>query len=182
MDTIEHIFVNGHFAASVWKYFSGLCGVECSNIPLHHYVMEWWGAEYKNVAHKIILHAIPIFICWNLWKNMCGNKYRGRQSNLARFKYLLIKIINLLLKIVFLHIQWSANWKKLVLLSESYVHEMKIVPVHWSKPSNTWVKLNSDGSSLQNLGVVGGGGIIRDIWGAIVCLFYPLERRIQQLG
>lgn len=78
MDTIEHIFVNGHFATSVWKYFSGLCSVECSNIPLHHYVMEWWGAQYKNVVHKIILHVIPIFIYWNLWKNMCGNKNGGR--------------------------------------------------------------------------------------------------------
>ncbi|KAL0013291.1 hypothetical protein SO802_000360 [Lithocarpus litseifolius] len=35
-------------------------------------------------------------------------------------------------------------------------------PVQWSKLANGWVKLNTDGSSLGNPGLAGGGGLIRD--------------------
>ena len=34
--------------------------------------------------------------------------------------------------------------------------------IQWEKPSNSWMKLNTDGSSLGNPGVDGGGGLIRD--------------------
>ena len=35
-------------------------------------------------------------------------------------------------------------------------------PVCWSKPASGWVKLNTDGSSLGNPGLAGGGDLIRD--------------------
>lgn len=34
--------------------------------------------------------------------------------------------------------------------------------IQWEKPSNSWMKLNTDRSSLGNPGVDGGGGLIRD--------------------
>lgn len=86
---------------------------------------------YKNKAHKLLLHVVPIFMCWELWKNMCGYRYRGKQSNIAR-EYLVIKDVNLLLKLVFPSIQWPGSWKELVLLSKySYI---KVVPMKWCKP------------------------------------------------
>ena len=36
------------------------------------------------------------------------------------------------------------------------------VQVRWHPPSENWFRLNSNGSSMGNLGRVGGGGIIRD--------------------
>lgn len=32
----------------------------------------------------------------------------------------------------------------------------------WEKPCSGWFKLNTDGSSLGNPGLAGGGGLIRD--------------------
>ena len=47
---------------------------------------------------------------------------------------------------------------------------VKIVrPIRWSKPIAGWLKLNTDGSSLENPGLAGGGGLIRNEeggWGA----------------
>ena len=40
---------------------------------------------------------------------------------------------------------------------------VKIVrPIQWSKPEASWLKLNTDGSSLGNPGLAGGGGLIRN--------------------
>ena len=36
------------------------------------------------------------------------------------------------------------------------------IQVRWSLPPLNWYKLNSDGSSLGNLGLAGGGGLIWD--------------------
>ncbi|KAK4733711.1 hypothetical protein R3W88_007972 [Solanum pinnatisectum] len=53
-------------------------------------IMRWWSCTYNNEAHQLILQVIPIFICWNLWKNRCAVKYGGKQSNMTRLKHLVI--------------------------------------------------------------------------------------------
>ena len=37
-----------------------------------------------------------------------------------------------------------------------------IKQIHWDKPEEGWMKLNTDGLSLGNPGLAGGGGVIRD--------------------
>ena len=59
------------------------------------YIMEsvgWkllllWTSKTNNAAHKMLLHATPIFICWNLWKNRCAVKYGGKTTNISREIY-----------------------------------------------------------------------------------------------
>ena len=34
--------------------------------------------------------------------------------------------------------------------------------IRWERPRSDWRKLNTDGSSLGNLGLADGGGVIRD--------------------
>lgn len=34
--------------------------------------------------------------------------------------------------------------------------------IRWERPPRGWIKLNTDGSSLGNLGTAGGGGLVRD--------------------
>ena len=49
---------------------------------------------------------------------------------------------------------------------------VKIVrPIQWSKPEASWLKLNTDGSSLGNPGLAGGGGLIRNEEGGWVAGF-----------
>lgn len=44
---------------------------------------------------------------------------------------------------------------------EKCVHDIRIIPVYWTKPPESWVKLNSNGSTLSN-GSIGAGGILRN--------------------
>ena len=36
------------------------------------------------------------------------------------------------------------------------------IQIHWQHPPENWVKLNTDESSLGNLGLAGGGGLLRN--------------------
>lgn len=47
----------------------------------------------------------------------------------------------------------------------------KCLLVKWSKPPSGWIKLNSDGSSRNNAGSLGGGGILRDMDGNFKAAF-----------
>jgi hypothetical protein len=49
--------------------------------------------------------------------------------------------------------------------SYSKVKIMVPIPIKWSPPPLGWFKLNTDGSSLGNPGMAGGGGVIRNHFG-----------------
>lgn len=78
MDTVDHIFRSGNFAKHVWKYFAASCGINCDPLPLHHFIMKWWDADYQNDAHRLLLQAAPVFVCWNPWKNRCASSKQRR--------------------------------------------------------------------------------------------------------
>ncbi|KAH0657958.1 hypothetical protein KY289_026706 [Solanum tuberosum] len=106
--------------------------------------------DHKNEVQTTLLHALPIFICWNLWKNKCSAKYGEKHSNMARYE--------------------------LVNIVQKCNHELSIKPDNWIRPPDSWYKLNTDGSALTSPGTIGGGGILRDHTGDMVFSFnVPLE-------
>lgn len=129
MDIVEHIFRSGHFAKYVWKYFAASCGINCEPLPLHHFIMRWWDADYKNDAHRLLLQAAPVFICWNLWKYRRAFRYTGKISNTSRVKYLVIKDSFFILKTALPYITWPTSWNELINLAERCFHDIKITPV-----------------------------------------------------
>ncbi|XP_055814172.1 uncharacterized protein LOC129883562 [Solanum dulcamara] len=161
-DTIDHIFVAGAFSRSTWSMFADSVGISKEYTPLRNLLMRWWTSKCRNEAHKLMIQALPIFICWNLWKNRCASKYGGKHSNLARVKFSVFKDTSHLLHSAFPYINWPNNWRDLVLLVEKCYHDIKIIPVCWSKPPDHLLKLNTDGSALNTPGYIGGGGILRN--------------------
>lgn len=69
-------------------------------------------------------------------------------------KYIMIRNINMLFRLVNPYDQWPIIWKDMVQMTGKYVPNIKIVHVQWLKPTSQWVKLNSDGSSLLNPGLL----------------------------
>ena len=47
-------------------------------------------------------------------------------------------------------------------ISTKHIQPRVTIQVHWDKPEQGWMKLNTDGSSLGNPGLAGGGGVVRD--------------------
>ncbi|KAG5606083.1 hypothetical protein H5410_027575 [Solanum commersonii] len=41
-------------------------GIITEHSSLTQLIIQWWSAKYNNEAHKLLLQATPIFICWNL--------------------------------------------------------------------------------------------------------------------
>ncbi|KAH0646562.1 hypothetical protein KY284_034446 [Solanum tuberosum] len=170
-DTIEHTFNTGNFAKNVWRFFAISLGIQTDFLPLRNMIMRWWSSTHYNEAHKLILQATPIFICWNLWKNRCAKKYGGKQSNIARVKHLVILDTFKLLHTTFPYISWPLGWNKLCTLIEKCTHDIKVTAVQWIKPPARWFKLNMDGSALSNPGSIGAGGVLRNSLGDIIFAF-----------
>ncbi|KAK4709693.1 hypothetical protein R3W88_004206 [Solanum pinnatisectum] len=108
-DTIDHTFKTGHFVAHIWRFFAMHAGINYEHTTLTNLIMRWWSTKYNNEAHKVILQATPIFICWNIWKNRCASKHGGKQSNTSRVKYVVYKDNYKLLTTTFPYIKWSSN-------------------------------------------------------------------------
>ncbi|OIT36737.1 putative ribonuclease h protein [Nicotiana attenuata] len=161
-ETVDHLFNMGNFARIVWGRFSGLVGVQTEQIPLRLLLMKWWCLKRHNEVQKLILHTLPIIICWNLWKNRCSAKYGAKNSSLTRVLFSIHSDINLLLRASFPNIKWPLNWQELYPLIERLEHQTLSIQVIWEKPIPGFVKINSDGSALTNPGKIGAGVIVRD--------------------
>ena len=46
--------------------------------------------------------------------------------------------------------------------SQTAAKRMELKSIRWEKPNTGWKKLNTDGSSVDSLGLAGGGGVVRD--------------------
>uniref|UniRef100_M1DJP7 RNase H family protein n=1 Tax=Solanum tuberosum TaxID=4113 RepID=M1DJP7_SOLTU len=171
LDTIEHIFNTGQFATYVWRSFAEAAGIITDHSSLTHLIIQWWSAKYNNEAHKLLLQATPLFICWNLWKNRCASKYGGKSSNISRVKYAIYKDNYKLMNTNFPQIKWPSSWKDLFQLGENCIHDIKVTLVKWIKPPARWIKINTDGSALSNPGRIGAGGILRDQMEAMLLAF-----------
>lgn len=161
-DTIDHTFNSGPFATYVWRSFAAAAGINNDHSSLPQLIMQWWSTKCNNEAHRLLLQATLIFICWNLWKNRCARKYGGKQSSMSRVKYAIYKDNYKLMTTTFPQIKWPSNWKELISKGEKCIHDTKVTTVLWLKPPDQWVKISSDGSALNNPGRLGARGIIRD--------------------
>ncbi|XP_015078408.1 uncharacterized protein LOC107022255 [Solanum pennellii] len=170
-DSIAHIFSSGKFAATVWSSFAATAGMlpDCSS--LQTLLQQWWVVKPRNAAHKTLLQATPIFICWNLWKNRCAAKYGGKTTNINRVKYAIYKDNYKMLTNAFPQVKCPAKWAELIQMCERCVHDIKVNTVTWIRPKDQWIKVNTDGSAINNPGRLGAGGILRDKSGRLVMTF-----------
>lgn len=64
---------------------------------------------------------------------------------------------------------------------ERCIHKTKVKIVSWKRPSDQWVKINSDGSALNNPKRTRVGVIIRDVDGRMILAYVvPLRLRLNK--
>uniref|UniRef100_A0A2N9IB19 Uncharacterized protein n=1 Tax=Fagus sylvatica TaxID=28930 RepID=A0A2N9IB19_FAGSY len=146
-ETILHVFRDCHVAHSFWLD----AGLSPSNsFFLGSNCMDWLNANACNkskVFGKLFTWNIFfLFSIWNLWiqRNKVIFQHTNPNPRLASYVEKLVMEFVCCIQIP--------------LVSRSPI----LMPIRWEKPSPGWVKLNTDGSSLVNLGIAGSGGLIRN--------------------
>lgn len=115
---INHIFNNGDLAVYVWKRFVTRVGVKTDHRSVKQRITQWWTMKHNNECHKLILHATPILICWNLWKNRCACKYRAKISNNIRVRYAIDNDNYKLIISIYPEVNWPPTWCGIIQLAE----------------------------------------------------------------
>jgi len=103
---------------------------------------------------------------WELWKVRCGAKYDKEIYNTRKTINNIFISLAVILKGNFERIKLDPTWDSICHLLTSNIHTKKIVQVKWLKSSNSFVKINFDGSCEE--GYCGGGGVIRDHCGHLI--------------
>ncbi|TMW82495.1 hypothetical protein EJD97_005804 [Solanum chilense] len=171
MECINHIFNAIQLASKVRSSFASTTGFQPDHSSLQQLLQQWWTAKAKNAAHKLLLQATPILICWNLWKNRCACKYGGIATNTIRVNMQSTKTTYKMLNTVFPHVNLPAKWTNLVQQSERCVHNTKVSMVKWIKPPDQWIKVNTDCNAITNPSQIGAVGILRDKEGRLEMAF-----------
>lgn len=134
--------------------------------------MKWWLIKPKNEIHKSILQCIPTIICWQIWKNRCTARFEDKKISHWFISQEVISMINM---IIYIHIptlhlfdSWQVTYNRV----ENLKCATYLQVVLWHRPIVGWYKLNIDGYSKGNPGPAGGGNIIRDHNGKLICAFF----------
>ncbi|XP_042958232.1 uncharacterized protein LOC122293851 [Carya illinoinensis] len=94
------------------------------------------------------------------------DKVESVQSVWHVIKLWIRRIMSLFMKVARISFQDEAILKRLE-IPVVYPRPRHIRVIRWKRPPQDWMKLNSDGSSLGNLGPAGAGGVIRDSLGRL---------------
>lgn len=68
MDTNDHMFMPSNLANAIWQLFSNSLGIQHAFVALPNLLIKWFCIKPHNEVHKILLQAVPAFLCWQLWK------------------------------------------------------------------------------------------------------------------
>nr|XP_033513345.1 uncharacterized protein LOC117278019 [Nicotiana tomentosiformis] len=93
--------------------------------------------------------------------SLCNAKYGSKSSSMTRVLFSISSDTNQLLKVYYPDIPWPLGWYDLLSMVENLQYHTSITSVAWLKPKAGFVKVNSDGSALNNPGKIGVGVIIR---------------------
>ena len=85
---------------------------------------------------------------------------------MSRVKYAIYMDTYRMFIVTFRQIKWPSTWKGLFQLGEACTHKTKVKMI--GKKPDQRIKMNTDGSAIDNLGRIGEGGIIRDQHGKMV--------------
>lgn len=163
IETYLYVFLQSLVAENVWGEFQRLSVVAPVRSSIAQTCFSWWYSHRKSTLHT----NLPSLIFWELWKHRNRSLYDG----ICSLAWVLVANIKReffsIMQVAGINFHPTVSWP---LSSSSSIRMGRIAPkviriIHWSKPSEGLVKLNTDGACRGNPGVSGGGGIVHDAIG-----------------
>ncbi|KAL0451234.1 UNVERIFIED_CONTAM: hypothetical protein Slati_1101500 [Sesamum latifolium] len=169
-ESIPHLFVESTAVQGVWQHFAHFFGLQlCDTGDLIHLVQFWrYSTPFHSDLH--IRTLVPFLILWFTWTQRNAAKYDGVQFSTNTIIFEVQRHIRTLYTARFMtSTQWKGDLHRAMAMGFTFRPMTPRAPrvVRWATPSPAWFKLNSDGSSLENPGPAGAGGIIRDAEGQV---------------
>uniref|UniRef100_M1DFI8 RNase H family protein n=1 Tax=Solanum tuberosum TaxID=4113 RepID=M1DFI8_SOLTU len=165
-EDVDHFSCSGEFEKKIWSILCGPLGIPFDNIPIRMLIKFWWTWKTKNPVLNMLMKCLPAITLWEVWKARCGDKYSKDYYNTKKTINNISTSLVLILKGQFEKIKVDPDWESVRYLLISNISNKRIVQVKWLNPSNSFVKINSDGSCKD--GYCGGGGVIRDHRGHLI--------------
>ncbi|KAL3635943.1 hypothetical protein CASFOL_020490 [Castilleja foliolosa] len=162
LESIDHLLVHSDRAKEIWSHFGNIVGKPhfASNVDT---LLKTW-IHGNNIKSQGQITTLQIFASsiWEIWKSRCKARYEDIPMNSCS-----------IIKKVEKNVQWlnlianpkgeSTKWEKKFLnrlrIPLKKVEERRGKWVRWNKPGPGKIKINVDGSYLNDEGTV--GGIIR---------------------
>ncbi|XP_049414633.1 uncharacterized protein LOC125877356 [Solanum stenotomum] len=150
-ETCDHLFIQCPTTYCLWRHFAEAAGIQGPMVQLRQVIRLWWEAECGSKL-KPMLHVVPIFIIWQLWKRRNIVKHGGCMST----HNMIMEINNNLYLFAKNRYPWLQNlpntWPMIVKLLEEYSPLVCCRVVYWVHPPLGRYKCNTDGTSKGNTG------------------------------
>ncbi|XP_070034168.1 uncharacterized protein [Nicotiana tomentosiformis] len=155
-ESLVYMFFTSTTATTVWKYFLSRASIALSGMSMHHAITKCWTTQVIP-RFKPIMQVLPSCIVWELWKRRNSLKYGDSVSKPG------LKIPH--------------KWQDLLPMMENYTPRLKYQKVIWEQPMESWLKVNTDGTSKGNPGRSAIGFCVTDEEGEII---YAVGREIAE--
>ena len=126
--------------------FGALNSSHITNSDLHTWLSSNAMNDQANCHSQPPWNIVFLFAIWMIWKQRNKLIFQNSKPN----PKLAVHIISQAGDFYWCAVDWKKN------------NNFTMKCIRWERPRSDWKKLNTDGSSLGNLGLVGGGGVIKD--------------------
>ncbi|XP_059288975.1 uncharacterized protein LOC132042454 [Lycium ferocissimum] len=154
LESINHLFLYGDFAAKVWSVFNAAAGLAMNCVQVKHAIRIWWE---------------------QIWKCRNNQLHDGTMT----FNRVVCDInlnIHLLCKVLFPGLNVPKRWHHIVQFFEEYKPTVVYKVIRWMRPAAGWFKCNTDGAAKGNPGPSSAACCIRNEEGDLV---YAAAKKLQ---
>ncbi|XP_028553892.1 uncharacterized protein LOC114580467 [Dendrobium catenatum] len=170
IENLNHVFINGPIATTVWIYFDNIFNVLSSfQYDSIIAIITDWILPIKGHIRNII----PVLICWYLWESRNASKHDNIGMNALN---IIAKVKNKILQLHSANLINASSFHNCLNAAFVFGLNFSLQPitkneilVYWRCPVKDYFKLNTDGS--YNNSFAGCGGIIRDHKGKTVIAY-----------
>lgn len=133
-------------------------------------MVHYWFNKASNTTIKgQLLGIIPSIVTWHLWTHRCKARLENQHESMEEiWRSIKIWIVKVSEKLKVVKPMFRQDEMLLLDFPSKPIRAKLVQVVKWKRPQFGWFKLNVDGSSRENPGATGAGGVIQDDKGKII--------------